>query len=149
MDLNTIANVVCFQYDITKEDLICKSRKREIVEPRQLFHYLARKFSINSLETIGKYKGGKFNHATVMHSIIKIKDFYNTYKPFRETVKKLETIIINTNMIEYRMTNENSNAIIKVKAESRNKALGILNEILESVEIPTIDKEGWIVKEVA
>ena len=49
-------------------------------------------------------------------------------------------------MKEYRITNSNHNAIIRIKAESANKASNILQDLLESVQIPTLTTEGWEIK---
>ncbi|QTA80356.1 Chromosomal replication initiator protein [Desulfonema limicola] len=62
-----IKQVVCSHYKISASDIVSKSRKKSIVMPRQLAIYLARKYTDQPLQVIGK----SFNryHTTVIHSI--------------------------------------------------------------------------------
>ncbi len=66
-----ILDLVCHHFRITKEELCSKSRKRRITFPRQVAMYLCRKFTGESLQTIGKL----FNrdHATVIYAIGKVE----------------------------------------------------------------------------
>ncbi len=65
--IDVIKKMVCRQYKISIEDMISRSRRHAIVFPRQMAIYLARLYTDQPLQTIGK----NFNryHATVMHSI--------------------------------------------------------------------------------
>ena len=62
-----IKELVCRQYGVSVEELVSRSRKKRIVRPRQVAIYLARKYTDQSLQAIGKC----FNryHATAIHSI--------------------------------------------------------------------------------
>lgn len=62
--LSEITNLVCKIYGVTWTDLRSRSRKAEIVTPRQMCMYLARKYTTESYESIGKFFNR--NHATVM-----------------------------------------------------------------------------------
>lgn len=59
-------------YNITLEDLIKHSRKKEFVKPRQIAMFLIRKELDNSFPSIGDYFGGR-DHTTVMHAVDKIE----------------------------------------------------------------------------
>lgn len=65
--INTIKKLVCKNYRISVSEIISRSRKQIIVQPRQIAIYLSRKYTDLSLQTIGK----SFNryHATALHSI--------------------------------------------------------------------------------
>ena len=54
------------------DDLCGKSRKKEIVKPRQIAMYLLRKENRVSFPTIGEYFGGR-DHTTAMHACDKIE----------------------------------------------------------------------------
>jgi chromosomal replication initiator protein len=65
--IESIKNLVCKYYNVTMKDLVSRSRKQSIVRPRQVAMYLARQYTDQPLQTIGKC----FNryHATAMHAI--------------------------------------------------------------------------------
>ncbi|MBT8351226.1 MAG: chromosomal replication initiator protein DnaA [Deltaproteobacteria bacterium] len=65
--INVIKNLVCKNYKISISDIVSRSRKQNIVQPRQIAIYLSRRFTDLSLQNIGK----SFNryHATALHSI--------------------------------------------------------------------------------
>lgn len=62
-----ILELVCHHFRVTKEELCSKSRQRRITFPRQVAMYLCRRFTGESLQTIGKL----FNrdHATVIYAV--------------------------------------------------------------------------------
>jgi chromosomal replication initiator protein len=64
--IDVIKNLVCKYYHVSLEDIVSRSRKQNLVRPRQMAIYLARHFTDAPLQTIGK----AFNryHATALHS---------------------------------------------------------------------------------
>lgn len=91
--LETVQNTVCRYFNITREELVAKSRKRQIVQARQIAMYLSRNLLSNcSLATIGAEIGGK-DHATVLHSCNTVQDLIATDKIFRKYVSDLESIL--------------------------------------------------------
>ncbi|MCL5435683.1 MAG: chromosomal replication initiator protein DnaA [Patescibacteria group bacterium] len=66
-----IMETVAGFYNVTSEDLVKQSRKKEFVKPRQIAMFLIRKELETSLPTIGEYFGGR-DHTTVIHAIDKI-----------------------------------------------------------------------------
>jgi chromosomal replication initiator protein len=65
--LDVIKTLVCKYYSVSLADLVSRSRKQNLVRPRQMAIYLSRRFTDSPLQTIGK----SFNryHATALHSI--------------------------------------------------------------------------------
>jgi len=63
----SIQKLVCKHYKISMEELLSRSRKRNISHPRQIAMYLARRFTGESFQAIGR----SFNryHATTLHAI--------------------------------------------------------------------------------
>ena len=68
-----VIKIVAEFYNVEKDSIYQKTRRREIVKPRQIIMYLLREeFSI-SFPTIGQKLGGR-DHTTVIHSCEKIRN---------------------------------------------------------------------------
>jgi chromosomal replication initiator protein len=89
LTVNKIQETVCRYFNLDEALVMSKSRKREIVQARQITSYIAKKYTNESLSHIGKIVGGK-DHATVLHSINLVKDQMEVNKPFRLTVEAIE-----------------------------------------------------------
>lgn len=65
--VGSIQKLVCKYYKISMDELLSRSRKRGIVQPRQIAMYLARRYTGESFQAIGR----SFNryHATTLHAI--------------------------------------------------------------------------------
>jgi chromosomal replication initiator protein len=87
--IDTIQKMVCEYYDITYDKLQAKTRKREIVQARQISMFLAKQYTKNSLKTIGDHFGGR-DHTTVIHSCQTVKDLMDTDTMIRDQVKELQ-----------------------------------------------------------
>jgi chromosomal replication initiator protein len=87
--IETIQKMVCDYFNLPYERLLQKTRKREIVQARQITMYLAKQFTKNSLKTIGEHFGGR-DHTTVIHSCQTVKDLMDTDGMFRESVVDLQ-----------------------------------------------------------
>ncbi|MFZ9262969.1 MAG: chromosomal replication initiator protein DnaA [Chitinophagaceae bacterium] len=87
--IDTIQKMVCEFFDLPYDRLLQKTRKREIVQARQITMYLAKIFTKNSLKTIGEHFGGR-DHTTVIHSCQTVKDLMDTDNMFRESVMELQ-----------------------------------------------------------
>jgi chromosomal replication initiator protein len=87
--IDTIQKMVCDYFDVPFDKLLQKTRKREIVQARQITMYLAKAFTKNSLKTIGEHFGGR-DHTTVIHSCQTVKDLMDTDNMFRENVMELQ-----------------------------------------------------------
>ncbi len=93
LTIEAIQKVVSLNYSISIEDMVSKSRKKNIVRPRQIAIYLARKYTDKPLQAIGKDFNRK--HATAMHSIATIERELKTDSQIKKQVdyliQKLET----------------------------------------------------------
>jgi chromosomal replication initiator protein len=86
----TVANIIemiCRHFQLSKNEICSKSRKRCIARPRQIAMYFARRYTESSLEAIGR----EFNrdHATVLHSINLVKKQLDESIKFRNQVEFL------------------------------------------------------------
>lgn len=66
-----IATLVAEFYNISMEDLVKQSRRKEFVKPRQIAMFLARRELESSFPSIGEFFGNR-DHTTVMHAVEKI-----------------------------------------------------------------------------
>ncbi|MFV0482608.1 MAG: chromosomal replication initiator protein DnaA [Bacteroidales bacterium] len=87
--IDHIKKIVCEHFSISSDILTSKTRKREIVQARQLAMYFSKKLTSESLAQIGSTIGGK-DHATVIHACKTIKDLKDTNKEIKKNYKELE-----------------------------------------------------------
>ena len=91
--IDKVQKSVCEYFNITRDNLLSKSRKRQIVQARQICMYLSRNLIPNcSLSTIGAETGGK-DHATVLHACSTVADLMSTDKVFRKYVSDLQGML--------------------------------------------------------
>lgn len=89
VNIDYIQKSVCEYYQITLDDIKGKSRKKEVVIPRQVGIYLSKNYTTLSLKTIGLYFGGR-DHSTVIHSIETVEDMMVTDKKFKAQMLELQ-----------------------------------------------------------
>ena len=93
LTIDKVQSAVCEYFHITKDDLVSHSRKRQLVQARQISMYLCRNMIPNcSLSVIGSKTGGK-DHSTVLHSCNTVCDLMSTDKVFKGFVTELEGIL--------------------------------------------------------
>ncbi|WP_421753708.1 chromosomal replication initiator protein DnaA [Croceimicrobium sp.] len=88
ISIDYIQKVVCDYFDMPIELLKSKTRKREIVQARQLAMYFSKQLTKNSLASIGAQCGNK-DHATVLHACRTVNNLTETDKRFRTYVEDL------------------------------------------------------------
>ena len=93
LTIDNVQKVVCEYFNITREELLSKTRKRQIVQARQIAMFMARTLINCSLSTIGAEIGGK-DHATVLHACTTVNDLMSTDKTFRQYVSDIEKILV-------------------------------------------------------
>lgn len=89
LTIDVIQKMVCDYYNVSYDTLLQKTRKREIVQARQITMYLAKMFTKNSLKTIGEHFGGR-DHTTVIHSCQTVRDLMDTDTGFKDNVMELQ-----------------------------------------------------------
>ncbi|MDR1054747.1 MAG: chromosomal replication initiator protein DnaA [Prevotellaceae bacterium] len=89
VSISDIQKVVCSFFSLSPETLMSKTRKREIVQARQIAMYLSKILTKSSLASIGAQIGGK-DHATVLHACKTVKDLIETDKHFRQYIVEIE-----------------------------------------------------------
>ncbi len=87
-----IQEVVCDYFNIKRDLIQSRSRKREIVQARQVAMYFTKTLTEMSLAQIGSHIG-KRNHATVLHACNNIRGLMEVDKTFRSNIDEIERIL--------------------------------------------------------
>jgi chromosomal replication initiator protein len=88
VSIDQIQKVVSSYFDLDVATLQSKTRKRHIVQARQLAMFFAKKMTKASLASIGS-QIGKRDHATVLHACKTVDNLTETDKQFRKYVEDL------------------------------------------------------------
>lgn len=84
-----IRDVVCEYFSLSVDAISTKSRKREVVQARQIAMYLSKQLTKSSLSSIGNTIGQR-DHATVLHACKIVTDLMDCDKNFRSSVYEIE-----------------------------------------------------------
>jgi len=84
-----IRDAVCEYFSLSVDAISTKSRKREVVQARQIAMYLSKQMTKNSLSSIG-FTIGQRDHATVLHACKIVTDLMDIDKGFRLCVREIE-----------------------------------------------------------
>lgn len=90
--VDRISNAVSSYYRISIEDIIGKSRQKDIALARQIAMYFAKKYTQCSLKTIGSLIGGR-DHSTVVHAINNVEYLIKTQKNIKRVIDSLSNEI--------------------------------------------------------
>jgi chromosomal replication initiator protein len=85
ISIDYIQKVVSDYFQLDVETLKSKTRKRHVVQARQLAMFFAKKFTKASLANIGSQIGDR-DHATVLHACKTVDNLVSTDKQFRKFV---------------------------------------------------------------
>ncbi|MFP4367316.1 MAG: chromosomal replication initiator protein DnaA [Bacteroidales bacterium] len=89
ISISHIQKVVCDYFNIHVDQLQVKTRKREIVQARQIAMFFSKSLTKASLASIGSQIGGK-DHATVLHACKTVNNLIDTDKRFMESIREIE-----------------------------------------------------------
>lgn len=90
--IEDIIEKVCKHFEIEPIAIHTKSRKREVVQVRQIAMYLSKKHTDSSSSKIGQLIGNK-DHATVLHACKIVKDQVEVDKAFRAELEEIEATL--------------------------------------------------------
>jgi chromosomal replication initiator protein len=88
VSIDYIQKMVADYFEMDLDTLQSKTRKRHIVQARQLAMYFAKKYTKASLASIGS-QIGKRDHATVLHACRTVENLADTDKQFRKYIDDL------------------------------------------------------------
>ncbi|OFX20706.1 MAG: chromosomal replication initiation protein DnaA [Bacteroidetes bacterium GWA2_31_9b] len=89
LSVDYIQKVVCDYFNLPTDVLQSKTRKREIVQARQIAMYFSKTLTKSSLASIGSQIGGK-DHATVLHACKTVNNLMDTDKRFKGQIESIE-----------------------------------------------------------
>lgn len=87
-----IQDTVSEYFNVKKELIQSASRKREIVQARQVTMYFIKKHTELSLSQIGAQVGNR-NHATVLHACNTVKNYIDVDKGFRSDLDEIDRLL--------------------------------------------------------
>ena len=90
-----ILKAVADFYNITATDLVKRSRKKEVVRPRQVAMFLLRDETKLSFPEIGQKLGGR-DHSTVIHACEKIRMESNIDEPLKQELVLIKERVYNS-----------------------------------------------------
>lgn len=93
ISIDYIQKVVCDYFGLPVDQIHAKTRKREVVQARQVAMYFSKKHTKSSLATIGLQCGNK-DHATVLHACKTIANLIDTDKQFRSYATDIDRKIV-------------------------------------------------------
>jgi chromosomal replication initiator protein len=94
ISIDFIQKIVSDYFNLPLELLKSKTRKREVVQARQIAMFFAKNMTKSSLASIGLQCGGK-DHATVLHACRTVNNLMETDKKFRVYIDEIEKKIGN------------------------------------------------------
>ncbi len=89
LTVDSIYKIVCEYFNVTPDNAQSKTRKREIVQARQIAMYFSKTLTKSSLASIGAQIGGK-NHATVLHACKTVNNLMETDRSYSDIVRNIE-----------------------------------------------------------
>lgn len=84
-----LVDFVCNEFGVNKDELFTKTRKREIVDARNVCMAIMRDYTPASFQRIGEYFFR--DHATVLFATKSVQNHYQTEKEFRDRYDRVKT----------------------------------------------------------
>lgn len=88
LTIDQIQAIVCEYFDMPQDLVREKTRKREVVQARQVAMFFAKQLTQHSLKSIGLAFGGR-DHSTVIHANQSVNNQMETNTKFREMVDEI------------------------------------------------------------
>ena len=90
LTIDHIQQIIADYFNLDIESLHSKTRKRNVVQARQLAMFFSKKYTKSSLSTMGSQIGQR-DHATVLHACKTVENLIETDREFKKYVSDLET----------------------------------------------------------
>ncbi|HEY4503564.1 MAG TPA: chromosomal replication initiator protein DnaA [Candidatus Paceibacterota bacterium] len=92
ISIKDVIKLVSDFYNINEESVYDKTRKKEVVKPRQVIMYLLREDLNVSFPSIGDKMGGR-DHTTVIHSYEKVREEIKTDSILMEEISQIRSML--------------------------------------------------------
>jgi len=96
LSIKDVLGVVANYYNIEEKVLYEKTRRKEVVKPRQIIMYILREDFNTSYPYIGQKLGGR-DHTTVIHAYEKIKGDMKTNSLLNQEIEQIRSLLYNNN----------------------------------------------------
>ncbi|MBI2610636.1 chromosomal replication initiator protein DnaA [Candidatus Kaiserbacteria bacterium] len=92
ISVEEVVRRIASYYEVNEKSIYEKTRKKEVVKPRQVIMYMLREEFSVSYPSIGEKLGGR-DHTTVIHSCEKIKEEIKSNTSLEQEIDHLRTLI--------------------------------------------------------
>ncbi len=92
ISIKDVMKLIANFYNISEDSVFDKTRKKEVVKPRQVIMYILREDFNVSFPSIGDKMGGR-DHTTVIHSCNKIKEDLKTDASLMEEISQIRAMM--------------------------------------------------------
>jgi chromosomal replication initiator protein len=92
VSVDEVVRRIAQYYDVAEKSIYEKTRKKEVVKPRQIIMYMLREEFSVSYPSIGEKLGGR-DHTTVIHSCEKIKEEIKSNTSLEQELDHIRTLI--------------------------------------------------------
>ncbi len=88
------AEAVAKQFHLTLDQMFTKTKRREIVDARQMLYYLCmeRPIRISYIQRFMEENGHNISHSTIIHGYKKAKQMIDKDKDFQDVVEKIQNV---------------------------------------------------------
>jgi chromosomal replication initiator protein len=93
VSIKEVVKIVSDFYNIEEGSIYEKTRKKEVVKPRQVIMYILREDMNISYPSIGEKLGGR-DHTTVIHSCEKVKEDIKSNQTLQQEIAHIRSLIV-------------------------------------------------------
>ena len=88
------AKAIAEQFHLTLDQMFVKTKKREVVDARQMLYYLCmeRPIRISYIQRFMEDQGHSVAHSTIIHGYKKAKHMIDTDQDFYKVVKNIQNV---------------------------------------------------------
>ncbi len=98
ISINDVIRTIATFYNIDEQELYQKTRKKEVVKPRQIVMYLLREDFSVSYPYIGQKLGGR-DHTTCIHAYEKIKHDLKENQNLAQEIEQIKSLLYNESLV--------------------------------------------------
>jgi len=87
-------NAIAKQFHLTLDEMFENSKKRDIVDARQMLYYMCmeRPIRISYIQRFMEEQGHPISHSTIIHGYKKAKEMIDNDKDFEDVVNRLQHV---------------------------------------------------------
>lgn len=120
--LELLSECVGDYYGVTKEQIVSRSRLRDFVIPRQIFCFLARKYTTSTLKEIGSFIFR--DHASVIYACESIEGQMSVDKTLRKRVEEISS--------EYEVKNSDKYETLSERRDKIREEMKLIRDVIIS-----------------